>query len=97
MDDFLSEGVLEKSWDDEAKEKYTQAVNHLMAAVPHLRVDSIKIETMYQLRDWYVKNKYKNRTISKQLIMLKAFLRWINELKGLPFQRKFLTTPLTLR
>lgn len=90
LEEYLAEGVLEKSWDEDAKEKYTQAVNHLMAAVPHLRVDSIKIETMYKLRDWYIKNNYKNRTISKQLVMLKAFLRWINELKGYNIPEKVL-------
>lgn len=90
LDDYLAQGTLEKNWDDEAKEKYTQAVNHLMAAVPHLRVDSIKIETMYTLRDWYVKNNYKNRTISKQLVMLKAFLRWINELNDYKIPEKVL-------
>lgn len=90
LDDYLADGELEKNWDDDAKEKYTQAVNHLMAAVPHLRVDSIKIETMYKLRDWYIKNNYKNRTISKQVVMLKAFLRWVNDLKGYNIPEKVL-------
>lgn len=90
LQDFLQDGEREKNWDDDAKEKYTQAVNHLMKAVPHLRVDSITIEVMYKLRDWYVANNYKNRTVSKQLVMLKAFLRWISEQKGYSIPDKVL-------
>jgi len=90
LQEFLADGAKEKNWDDDAKEKYTQAVNHLMSAVPHLRVDSITIDTMYKLRDWYIKNGYKNRTVSKQVVMLKAFLRWINELKGYTIPDKVL-------
>ncbi len=90
LQDFLSECGLEKNWDEDAKEKYTQAVNHLLLAVPHLRVDGITVDTMYKLRDWYTKNNYKNRTVSKQLVMLKAFLRWINDLKGYSIPDKVL-------
>lgn len=97
LQEFLQEGEREKNWDDDAKEKYTQAVNHLMAAVPHLRVDSLTVDTMYQLRDWYVKNNYKNRTISKQIVMLKAFLRWINELKGYTIPDKVLNYTVHLK
>lgn len=79
---FLAAGEREKSWDDEAKEKYTQALGHLTAAVSHLRVDSITKDTMYRLRDWYAMKGYKNRTVSKQIVMLKAFLRWVNEQDG---------------
>lgn len=37
---------------------------------------------MYQLREWYINNGYKNRTINKQTAMLKCFLRWINNQAG---------------
>ncbi len=37
---------------------------------------------MYKLRDWYIKNKYRNRTINKQVTMLKGFLKWINTKEG---------------
>lgn len=80
--DFLLEGGKEKNWDKLAKEKYTQAVNHLLGANPKLRVDRINYESMLTLRDWYVEQGYKNRTISKQLVMLKAFFRWINNQPG---------------
>lgn len=97
LQEFLHEGEREKNWDDDAKEKYTQAVNHLMAACPHLRVDNITIDTMYKLRDWYVSNGYKNRTVSKQVVMLKAFLRWINELQGYTISEKVLNFTVHLK
>lgn len=82
LSDFLKEGEREKNWDKRAKEKYTQAVNHLKLAVPNVSIVRISYDTMIKLRDWYVSNGYKNRTISKQLVMLKAFLRWVNEQPG---------------
>lgn len=97
LQEFLLEGEREKNWDDEAKEKYTQAVNHLMGAVPHLRVDSINIDTMYKLREWYISKGYKNRTVSKQIVMLKAFFRWINELQGYKIPEKVLNFTLHLK
>ena len=88
---FLEEGTREKGWDKEAKEKYTQAVNHLTSAVKNLRVDSITMDTMYQLRNWYIDNGYKNRTISKQIVMLKSFFKWINDLQGYSIPEKVLS------
>lgn len=37
---------------------------------------------MYKLRDWYIKNEYRNRTINKQVTMLKGFLKWIDTKEG---------------
>lgn len=79
---FLKECGNEKNWDDDCKEKYIQAYQHITAAVPSVTPYNITIDTMYKLRDWYVKNKYKNRTINKQVVMLKCFLRWINRQEG---------------
>ncbi len=82
FDDFLNTCGKEKNWDDECKEKYIQAYHHLTASNPRVTVDQITIDTMYTLRDWYVRNGYKNRTINKQTTMLKCFLRWINQQDG---------------
>ncbi len=79
---FLKECGNEKNWDDDCKEKYEQAYMHITSAVPSVTPYNITIDTMYKLRDWYVKNEYKNRTINKQIVMLKCFLRWINQQKG---------------
>lgn len=88
--DFLSECGAEKNWNDIAKEKYTQAVNHLIKAVPRLKLENITLETMLKLRKWYSDNEFRNRTVSKQLTMLKAFLRWVNDQKGYSIPEKAL-------
>lgn len=75
---FLEECGREKNWDDQAKEKYTQAFQHITTANPHIRPDKITVEHMYKLREWYIENKYRNRTINKQITMLKGFLKWLN-------------------
>lgn len=82
IDLFLSECGREKNWDDQAKEKYTQAFQHIKKANPHIRPDKITIEHMYILREWYINNKYRNRTINKQITMLKGFLKWLNTKTG---------------
>lgn len=51
LDDFLSKGTREKNWDDQAKEKYTQAIMHFTSANPKVQVDSITIDSMYNLKN----------------------------------------------
>ena len=79
---FLAECGREKNWDDQAKEKYTQAFLHITKANPRIRPDKITLEHMYKLREWYIKNRYRNRTINKQVTMLKGFLKWIGTKEG---------------
>lgn len=82
IDWFLLECGRENNWDDQAKEKYTQAFQHITNANPNIRPDKITVEHMYKLRDWYIKQEYRNRTINKQVTMLKGFLKWINTKEG---------------
>jgi len=79
---FLLECGREKNWDDQAKEKYTQAFQHITRANPGIKPDKIKLEHMYRLREWYIHNEYRNRTINKQITMLKGFLKWLNTQEG---------------
>ena len=58
---------------------------------------------MYKLRDWYVKNEYRNCTVNKQITMLKAFLKWLNTKEGyvvppsvLNFETNFKVLPKTV-
>ena len=82
VDQFLNECGREKNWDDQAKEKYTQAFQHITKANPHIKPDKITVEHMFKLREWYIKNGYRNRTINKQITMLKGFLKWLNTKDG---------------
>ena len=82
FEEFLRTCGREKNWDDDCKEKYVQAYHHLTASNPRITPDKITADAMYKLRDWYVANGYKNRTINKQTTTLKCFLRWINQQEG---------------
>jgi integrase len=82
FEEFLFTCGRQKNWNDIAKEKYEQAMMHLTTSNPGITIRSITIDTMYKLRDWYIDNDYKNRTINKQIVMLKSFLRWINQQEG---------------
>lgn len=46
---------------------------------------------MYKLRDCYIKNEYRNRTINKQVTMLKEVLKWLNTREGYECQKQCLT------
>lgn len=80
---FLLDCGREKNWNALAKEKYTQAFMHITKANPGITPYDISIEHMYRLRTWYIDNKYRNRTINKQITMLKGFLKWLNNQNGI--------------
>lgn len=82
LDEFLQAGRLEKNWDDDCCEKYIQAYQQLMKANPKATPYNITMETMLTLKKWYIDNDYKNRTINKQVVMLKCLLRWLSQQEG---------------
>ncbi len=82
LDDFLQAGRLEKNWDDDCCEKYVQAYQHITKSNPKVTPYNITVETMLTLKSWYIENDYKNRTINKQVAMLKCFLRWMAQQDG---------------
>ncbi len=82
LDEFLQAGRLEKNWDDDCCEKYVQAYQHITKSNPKVTPYNITTETMLTLKAWYIENGYKNRTINKQVAMLKCFLRWMAQQEG---------------
>jgi integrase len=57
--------------------KYEQVWKHLTQCDPTVSLETLDKDKMLELKDWYVKNNYKNRTITKQFRFLKSFLRWM--------------------
>lgn len=82
LDWFIEESSREKNWGEGIKQKYIQAYQHITKSNPKIRPDRITVDDMYNLRDWFVKNEYRNRTINKQITVLKVFLRWIDTKEG---------------
>lgn len=83
FDEFIATRGRERNWTKLCIEKYTQAFHHFTAANPKATwVSDVSQESMYNLRDWYVKNRYRNRTANKQLVVLRSFLNWINDQVG---------------
>lgn len=79
FEDFKRLNGREKNWNEQVLEKYQQAFDHLMKAVPRLRITSVNKEVMLKLRDWYVKEGYKNTTINHRFTVVKAIFKWISE------------------
>ena len=77
FDDFLASGKKERDWTSAVHYKYEQVWKHLTQCDPTVSLETLDKDKMLELKDWYVKNNYKNRTITKQFRFLKSFLRWM--------------------
>jgi len=75
---FLEVCSTERNWSESVHHKYVQAWNHLNSCDPNISLATLDKSKMVELKEWYVKNGYRNRTAIKQFRMLKSFLRWIS-------------------
>ena len=75
---FVAEEKRLRNWDHQCVEKYRQAYNHWTSANPGISLDKITLESMFNLKDWYVENNYKNTTINHRLFVIKTFFKWLN-------------------
>ena len=66
FDEFLASGKKERDWTDVVHYKYEQVWKHLTQCDPTVSLETLDKDKMLELKDWYVKNQYKNRTITKQ-------------------------------
>ena len=88
--EFLDQGRIEKNWDDICCEKYIQALQHLEKSNPNVAPNNITIDTMLALKIWYIDNGYRNRTINKQIVMMKCFLKWLSQQKSITIPQNVL-------
>ncbi len=75
---FVEEEKRMRNWDYRCVEKYRQAFTHFTTANPNIGIDGITLESMFNLKDWYIRNNYKNATINHRLFVLKTFFKWLN-------------------
>jgi len=85
FDEFLTEGAKERDWTSVVHYKYEQIWKQLMGCDPNVSLDTLDKAKMIELKEWYVKNNYRNRTITKQFKVLRSFLRWMKA-NGYPVQ-----------
>ena len=78
FNEFLRTRALEGNWSIEAEYKYGQVWQQLTGCDSKIELETLDKDKMIQLMNWYIKNDYRNRTIVKQLSMLKSFLRWVS-------------------
>lgn len=74
---FLRVGSLERNWTEKVHYKYEQIWKQLTKCDPKVSLETLDKNKMIELKDWFVKNGYRNRTITKQFRILKSFLRWM--------------------
>lgn len=74
---FLSEGAKERDWTSTVHYKYEQIWKQLMGCDPEVTLETLDKDKMVELKEWYVRHNYRNRTITKQFRILKSFLRWM--------------------
>lgn len=74
---FLVEGARERDWTSAVHYKYEQIWKQLMGCDPEVTLETLDKDKMVELKEWYVRHNYRNRTITKQFRILKSFLRWM--------------------
>ena len=74
--DFMLLRPQEGNWGNRIHEKYDQMWMQLSTCDPEVSLETLDYAKMQQLVNWYIRNDYCNRTIQKQLRILKSFLRW---------------------
>lgn len=77
FEDYLNVCSDERNWSAAVHYKYQQVWNQLNASDPNISLETLTKERMVNLKNWYVENGYRNVTITKQIKMLKTFLRWV--------------------
>ncbi|WP_298615259.1 site-specific integrase [uncultured Odoribacter sp.] len=78
FEEFIKITSIEKNWTEKVHYKYEQAWNNLNSCHPDIAINALDKEKMIELKEWYVKNEYRNRTTNRHFVNLKAFLRWID-------------------
>lgn len=82
LKDIFSEFLLlrpqEGNWGDKINEKYDQMWTQLSSCDPNITLETLDQLKVQELVGWYIKNDYCNRTIQKQIRILKSFLRWVS-------------------
>ena len=82
LKDIFSEFLLlrpqEGNWGDKIHEKYDQMWTQLSSCDPNITLETLDQSKVQELVGWYIKNDYCNRTIQKQIRILKSFLRWVS-------------------
>lgn len=85
FDEFLTEAAKERDWTSVVHYKYEQIWKQLMGCDSNVSLDTLDKAKMIELKEWYVRNNYRNRTITKQFKVLRSFLRWMKA-NGYPVQ-----------
>ena len=76
--EFLLLRPQEGNWGDKIHEKYDQMWTQLSSCDPNITLVTLDQSKVQELVGWYIKNDYCNRTIQKQIRILKSFLRWVS-------------------
>ena len=84
LKDIFSEFLLlrpqEGNWGDKIHEKYDQMWTQLSSCDPNITLETLDQLKVQELVGWYIKNDYCNRTIQKQIRILKSFLLCVSRL-----------------
>lgn len=76
-EDFLETMSDEKNWTEKVHYKYQQTWNHLNACCPGITLEQLTKAKMKELKNWYIKEGYRNVTINKMFRFLKTFIKWL--------------------
>ena len=76
-EEFLETMSDEKNWTEKVHYKYKQTWDHLNACCPGITLEQLTKTKMRELKNWYIKEGYRNITINKMFRFLKTFIKWM--------------------
>lgn len=76
-EDFLQTVSDDNNWTEKVHYKYQQTWNHLNACFPGITLEQLTKAKMRELKNWYIKEGYRNVTINKMFVFLKTFIKWL--------------------
>lgn len=76
-EDFLETMSNDSNWTEKVHYKYQQTWNHLNACCPGITLEQLTKAKMRELKNWYIKEGYRNVTINKMFVFLKTFIKWL--------------------
>lgn len=78
FDEFISTASQENNWTEKIHYKYEQVWKNLNTCHPDITIAELDKKKMTELKEWYVKKEYRNRTTNRHFVNLKVLLRWID-------------------
>lgn len=79
FDLFITQIGQKNQWTSATHQKFRTLKRHINNALPKISLQTLTENDLQQLIKYYQKKEFRNKTISRQLVFLRWFLRWTHQ------------------